>query len=120
MESLESQFWSNMKSTQQILISSPQSRQFDAIKFQIQEFEKSLDDTREVGLMLASFGTNVTMAVSDISYDGDVFVFHGLVNGSRSKLLQHRSQLNFLLLALPRQEPAEFPKRQIGFVQEID
>ncbi len=81
----------------------------------IKEFEDSLDDAHEVGVKLASFGETVLMTVTDIGYSNPTtLVFHGLVNGKKATLIQHISQLNFLLLGLERQDPSK-PKFQIGF-----
>lgn len=88
--------------------------QFDAIKAEIQRFEDSLDQTMEVGIQLASFGASISMSVVSIEWDGPVIIFHGFVNGSRATLVQNMSQLNFLLLAVPRAVPEE-PKKKIGF-----
>ena len=88
--------------------------QFEILKDYIQKFEASLDDEHEVGLMLTNFGQSVTMTVTSIGYEESVIlVFKGYVNGVMSTLIQHVSQLNFLLTAVPRSP--EHPKRRIGF-----
>lgn len=97
----------------------PGEAQYNVLKEQIQQFEKSLDSEHEVAVMLASFGTNVTMSVVEITYRGNVLVFDGFVNGSRATLVQNMSQLNFLLLAAQRAVP-ESPKRAIGFSSSQD
>jgi len=85
------------------------------IKDYIQKFEATLDDEHEVGLMLTNFGQSILMQVTDVGYEKSVLmVFKGLVNGNPATLIQHISQLNFLLMSVPRQEP-EKPKRKIGF-----
>ncbi len=91
--------------------------QFDILKQQIQDFEKSLDNDHEVGLMLTNLGTSVTMVVQEITYrEPVIMIFKGNVNGSTATLIQHVNQLNFLLLALPK-DPQK-PKRQIGFLSQ--
>lgn len=45
-------------------------------------------------------------------------VFKGYVNGRMSTLIQHVSQLNFLLTSVPK-EPDK-PKRKIGFSTSSD
>lgn len=88
--------------------------QFEILKQYIQSFEKNLDNDHEVGIMLTNFGQSVTMIVTEISYEESVImVFKGFVNGTPSTLIQHVSQLNFLLTSVPR-EP-DVPKRKIGF-----
>lgn len=89
--------------------------QFEIIKEYIEEFEASLDDEHEVGLMLTNFGQSVLMQVTDISYEKSVLmVFKGIVNGNPATLIQHINQLSFLLTKVRRAEP-EKPKRKIGF-----
>ena len=89
--------------------------QFEIIKKRMQDFENSLDDLHEVGLTLANFGTSITMRVTEIGYEDPVLmVFKGEINGNPATLIQHVSQINLVLIALPKQE--DRPKRPIGFV----
>lgn len=82
---------------------------------QIQEFEEGLDQDHEVAIRLASFGTSILMAVEDIGYQNpDMLYFYGKVNGEEAQLIQHTSQLNFLLLAVQKPDPQK-PPRRIGF-----
>lgn len=88
--------------------------QFEILKRYIQDFEATLDKDHEVGLMLTHFGQSVTMVVEEIGYEESVLmVFKGTVNGMPATLIQHVSQLNFLLTSVPC-EP-DVPKRKIGF-----
>lgn len=88
--------------------------QFDILSKYIKEFEKNLDSEHEVGLILTNFGQSITMQVTQISYEKSVLmVFKGYVNGKMSTLIQHVSQLNFLLTSIEK-EP-DRPKRTIGF-----
>ena len=81
----------------------------------IKEFEESLDDDHEVALKLASFGQSVTMNVTGLGYSNpSTLVFHGYVGGQSATLIQHLSQLNFLLLSVKKADPA-MPPRRIGF-----
>ena len=92
------------------------SQKFESIVNEIREFESGLDDDHEVGLQLASFGSSMTMIVTDIGYqDPDLMYFWGMVNGRPAELIQHMSQLNFLIIAVEKEEP-EQPPRRIGFV----
>lgn len=95
--------------------------QFEIIKKYIEEFEDSLDNEHEVGLMLTNFGQSVLMQVLEIGYEKSVLmVFKGIVNGNPATLIQHINQLSFMLTTIPRQEP-EKPKKKIGFrVQDED
>lgn len=82
---------------------------------QIRDFEAALDDEHEVALRLASFGTSIVMTVTDIGYQNpDMLYFYGFVKGKNAQLIQHISQLNFLLLAVEKQTP-NTPPRRIGF-----
>ena len=88
--------------------------QFDILKRYIQEFEESLDCEHEVGIMMTNFGQTVLMSVTQIAYEYPVLmVFKGYVNGREATLIQHISQLSFMLTSVEK-EP-DRPKRQIGF-----
>lgn len=92
--------------------------QHEIIMKTIAEFEKSLDEEHEVAIQLASFGQSITMHVIEIGYSNPSLMhFYGFVNGSKAELIQHISQLNFLLLSAPKLD-SEKPARRIGFVQE--
>lgn len=89
--------------------------QFEILRDYIEQFENSLDSEHEVGILLTNFGQSVMMQVTEISYEKSVLmVFKGYVNGKMSTLIQHVSQLNFLLTSIEK-EP-DRPKRVIGFV----
>lgn len=89
--------------------------QFDVLRKYIKDFESSLDSEHEVGLILTNFGQSITMQVTEISYEESVLmIFKGYVNGRMSTLIQHVSQLNFLLTSIEK-EPNK-PKHPIGFI----
>lgn len=93
-------------------------RSYDIIIDRIKEFEESLDDNHEVSVKLACFGQSVTMAVTDIGYSNpSTLVFYGYVEGQYATLIQHMTQLNFLLLAVPKSD-ANKPPRRIGFAYQ--
>ena len=88
---------------------------YERIKEEIRDFEDSLDDEHEIAIRLASFGSSITMAVYEIGYQNpDMLYFYGTVNGQNAQLIQHMSQLNFLLLSVQKSDP-EKPPRRIGF-----
>lgn len=88
---------------------------YEVIMERIKEFEDELDDDHEVAVKLAAFGQSVTMAVTDIGYSNPTtLIFYGYVGNKKSTLIQHMSQLNFLLLAVEKADP-EKPPRRIGF-----
>lgn len=88
---------------------------FEVIMERIKEFEADLDDEHEVGIKLASFGQSTTMTVTDLGYSNpSTLVFYGYVGDQAATLIQHMSQLNFLLLAVKKADP-EKPPHRIGF-----
>lgn len=89
--------------------------QYEVLIERIKEFEEDLDDDHEIAVKLASFGQSITLSVTDIGYSNpSIIVFHGYVEGKRATLIQHVSQLSFLLVSVPKAEPDK-PARRIGF-----
>ena len=89
--------------------------QFEIIKRYVLAFQASLDQEHDIGLLLTNFGQSMLMEVTKIGYEDSVLmVFHGFVNGRESTLIQHVSQMNFLLTSISK-EPDK-PKRKIGFI----
>lgn len=88
---------------------------YEVILERIKEFEDELDDEHEVALKLASFGQTILMSVTEIGYSNpSTLVFYGFVEGQQATLIQHISQLSFLLLSVKKADP-EKPARRIGF-----
>lgn len=97
-------------------IESIAAMQFSVIRQYISAYQQSLadDPVHDVGLLLTDFGESVLMEVTQISYEGPcMMVFHGLVNGIESILIQNVNRLNFLITSV-RKDPAK-PHNQIGF-----
>lgn len=93
---------------------------YEKIMEQIRDFEDTLDAEHEVALKLASFGSSVTMIITEISYQNpDLLYFYGFVNGTDAQLIQHMSQLNFLLTSVEREDKSK-PARRIGFISSDD
>lgn len=89
--------------------------QYELLCSSIKEFQEGLDDEHEVGLQLASFGQSITLNVTNIGYSNPSLIhFYGYINGSKAHLIQHISQLSFLLTSVPKVDP-EKPARRIGF-----
>lgn len=82
----------------------------------INDFESDLNEQEEIGVRLVSFGKTVQFHIEDLGYyNPSLITFNGrLDNGSRVELIQHISQISFLLMALPKQNEVEPPNR-IGF-----
>jgi hypothetical protein len=82
----------------------------------INEFDEKLDPEHEVGARLVSYGQTVLIHIEDLGYyNPSLIKFHGrLEDGSKVELIQHVSQISFLLMAVKRLNPDE-PKKRIGF-----
>lgn len=88
---------------------------YENVVEQIKGFQDQLDEDHEVGLLLTAFGTSVLMQVTDIGYQNpDLLYFYGYVNGTKAQLIQHSSQLNFLLTSVEKEDKSK-PARRIGF-----
>lgn len=88
---------------------------YEKIIEQIQYFEEQLDSEHEIAISLASFGRSITMSVEDIGYqDPDMLYFYGTVNDKEAQLIQHISQLNFLITSAVRKDKSK-PAKRIGF-----
>jgi hypothetical protein len=83
----------------------------------IEEFDKTLDNEHEVGVRLVSFGQTLIFRVENLGYhDPSLIIFHGHTDdGNPVTLIQHVSQISFLLMSVKRNNPEE-PKKPIGFI----
>lgn len=91
------------------------SWQYKKIMQQITDFEQELDSNHEIALKLTYFGNSTTMLVTSIGYQNpDLLYFFGYVNGTYSQLIQHISQLNFLITSIEQEDKTK-PIRRIGF-----
>ncbi|MEY8763411.1 MULTISPECIES: DUF6173 family protein [Clostridium] len=92
--------------------------QFEILKKSIENFESKLDDDHEIALKLASFGQTVTMNVTQIGYSGpSILFFRGYIGNNYAELIQHVTQLNFLIMAVEKQNSDSKPRR-VGFIQD--
>lgn len=82
-------------------------------------YQSKLSEDNDVAMSVVQFGQSTTILVDSIGYIGyNIIRFGGLdSSGKPLELLQHVSQLNFLLMVVPKSEP-EVPKRRIGFVAD--
>lgn len=81
----------------------------------IKKFEENLDNDHEVAVKLASFGQTILLSVTSIGYSNPSLIhFYGYVNDQYSELIQHVSQLNFLLMSVEKDNP-DREARRIGF-----
>lgn len=89
--------------------------EWERICEQIKDFQDELDEDHEVALMLANFGQSTVMVVEDIGFqDPCLIYYYGYVNGKYCQLIQHISQINFLLMAVKRPDSNK-PARRIRF-----
>ncbi|WP_378954106.1 DUF6173 family protein [Pelosinus sp. sgz500959] len=89
---------------------------FNELIQRIQKFEFELNEEHEVGMQLVSFGESTQFSVLRLGYtDPSIIWFEGVLpDGSHVELIQHVTQISFLMVALKRQDP-EKPKAPIGF-----
>ncbi|MDR2519483.1 MAG: DUF6173 family protein [Eubacteriaceae bacterium] len=89
---------------------------YQQIVKEINAFNEKLDDEHEVGLQLVSFGETVRFNIESIGFQNPYLIeFYGHLNDrSPIQLVQHVSQINFVLIKLPRENP-DLPKKTIGF-----
>ena len=90
---------------------------YERVKSLIFDFEKELSPDEEIGCRLVSFNANSVYYIDDIGYWGpDIIMFYctDSTNNAKATLIQHISQLNVLLLKLPRKN-GDKEARRIGF-----
>jgi len=90
------------------------SQIFQHLMRRVQEFQSSLSDKEEIGLQIANFGLAAQIHIRSIGYKNpNLIEFHG-VNADEHEvtLVQHISQLNFMLIAV---KPIEDEPYRIGF-----
>lgn len=82
---------------------------------QINEFEADLPDNMQAGGRFVNFGDK-TFAIDDVGYyNPNIIIFFATDrDGSEIRVLQHITQLNVLLVAVPRNNSSQ-PRRRIGF-----
>ncbi|WP_166417549.1 DUF6173 family protein [Cochlodiniinecator piscidefendens] len=88
---------------------------YERIILYIQNFEKTLDNEQEAAMGFAGGDVGV-MRIEGMGYfDPDLITFYGTdENGSKTQLVQHVTQLNVMLRALPKAVEHVEPNR-IGF-----
>lgn len=97
--------------------SNPAKWTYERLKSMIFDFEQNLSSDEEIGCRLVSFGNSTVYYIEDIGCWGpDIIIFHCIESSTQNKatLIQNISQLNVLLLRLPKL-PQENAPRRIGF-----
>ena len=86
---------------------------------EILEYQSKLPDNEDVAMCVVQFNQSMIIRVDSIGYIGYNLIRFGGKNsdGKPIEVVQHVSQLNFLLTIVPK-PVVSVPKRKIGFVQE--
>tara|TARA_B100001179_G_scaffold220269_1_gene194603 strand:- start:293 stop:844 length:552 start_codon:yes stop_codon:yes gene_type:complete len=94
---------------------SPAQWAYERLILYIKNFEEQLDDSQEIAMGFTG-GQMGVLKIEGMGYfDPDIVTFYGSEpGGARTQLIQHVSQLNVMLRALPKPGEAEKPRR-IGF-----
>ncbi len=90
---------------------------YERIVKQINEFEESIPDNMQAGGRFVTSANGYTFCIDDVGYwNPNMIMFYGTgPDGAKIELLQHTSQLNLLLVAVPRMDDLSKPRRKIGF-----
>ena len=88
---------------------------YERLILYIQNFEKTLDGEHEVAMGFAGGDAGVLRIEGMGYFDPDIITFYGSdTRGAKTQLVQHVSQLNVILRAMPKPKPEE-PAKRIGF-----
>lgn len=94
---------------------SPAQWAYERLILYIKNFEEQLDTSEEVAMGFVGGDAGVLRIEGMGYFDPDIVTFYGSDgSGARTQLVQHVSQLNVMLRALPKPREAE-PARRIGF-----
>lgn len=94
---------------------SPARWAYERLILYIQNFEEQLDNEHEVAMGFTGGDAGVVRIEGLGYFDPDIVTFYGSdTNGTRTQLIQHVSQLNVMLRALPMHVERKEPAR-IGF-----
>lgn len=94
---------------------SPAEWAYERLILYIQNFEQQLDNKHEIAMGFTGGDAGVLRIEGMGFFDPDMVTFHGTdTGGAKTQLVQHVSQLNVMLRALPKQVEQEEPNR-IGF-----
>lgn len=88
---------------------------YERLILYIQNFEKQLDGEHEVAMGFVGGDAGVLRIEGMGYFDPDIVTFYGSDGGgAKTQLVQHVSQMNVMLRALPKPR-AEEPANRIGF-----
>lgn len=98
-----------------VIDKSPAEWAYERIILYIRNFEERLDPAQEVAMGFAGGDAGVLRIEGVGFFDPDILTFYGRdEDGLKTQLIQHVSQLNVMLRAIPKAVPDE-PARRIGF-----
>ncbi len=101
---------------------SPAQWAYERIILYIRNFEEQLDPSQEVAMGFTGGDAGVLRIEGMGYFDPDIITFYGTDNGGgRTQMVQHVSQLNVMLRALPK-PPEQAEANRIGFrlVQDLE
>jgi hypothetical protein len=94
---------------------SPAEWAYQRLILYIRDFEEMLDAEHEVAMGFTDTGGGFLRIEGLGHFDPDIVTFYGTdQTGARVQLVQHVTQLNVLLRAMPKEDEAQEPRR-IGF-----
>lgn len=92
---------------------------FHHVMGRVKQFQNDLPEDHELGLHLADFGGGRALHVRGMGFKNpNIIEFYGMLAGNQQvAVIQHISQLNFLLIAVP--PPKDQTPYRIGFGADI-
>lgn len=94
---------------------SPAQWAYERLVLYIKNFEERLDSDQEVAMGFTDTGAGVLKIEGIGFFDPDIVTFYGIDGGgARAQLVQHVTQLNVMLRAVPKPRETDAPRR-IGF-----
>ncbi|SPF77570.1 DUF6173 family protein [Pseudoprimorskyibacter insulae] len=94
---------------------SPAEWAYERLALYIQNFEQQLDSNHEVAMGFAGSDAGVLRIEGLGFFDPDIITFYGSdMDGAKTQLIQHVTQLSVILRAMPKLPDHEEPRR-IGF-----
>lgn len=94
---------------------SPAQWAYERLILYIRNFEEQLDSTQQVAMGFTGGDAGILRIEGMGYFDPDIVTFYGTdMNGAKTQLIQHVSQLNVMLRALPV-PGSEAPPARIGF-----
>lgn len=88
---------------------------YERVILYLRNFEAQLDNAHEIALGFTGSDAGILQIEGLGFYEPDILTFYGIdEEGQKTQLIQHVSQLNVILRAVPKRRAAD-PPRRIGF-----